>query len=250
MNNMVFAQIEVDQNNDVNLRSGEAIIKDNSINLRSGEMFLGNNKVEFAPTSNSRILLEEELYKVSFGPYGSLNNKRPSLVPYKTGFVGGLLGTNGAIGRSQKRWSDIYTWDLFYTNLYSASDSNFKKEVAPVSNGLNQIMNLNPVKFHYNATYYNQFSPDSVQVNPDSIKNRLQRGFIAQQVNEIIPETVLHRENLQDSTSSYVLSQEDLVPVLTNAVQDQQGMIEQLQMQVDSLQQQVNCLRENSNECD
>lgn len=280
----VHGQIEVDQNNNVDLRSGEAIITDNKvdlmggeaivtdekidlmsgeaiitddeINLRSGEVIMNDNQVNFwsgtflleddyvkiAPNNTGMLFKEHQFQKTfHFGNGFSYTSTfvRPAIFPSVTSALGGAYGSDGAIGLSQNRWSDVYTLDLHYTNLYSASDSNFKKNVETVSNGLNKVMQMNPVKYRYNAEYYNHFSPDSVQVNPDSLQNRKQMGFIAQEMNEVMPNAVMYRENEKESTGSYMFSQEDVVPVLTNAIQQQQQMIENLQTQVDSLQSEI-----------
>lgn len=234
----VHGQIEVYQNNNVDLRSGEAIITDNEINFRSGGFKLNDNLAQIKPKKNMGILFIQDQTTYSMPPL-SFTHKRPAIVPKKTGLLGGVMGSNGSIGTKNERWSDVYTWDLYANRILSISDSNFKKDVNPVSGGLDKVMNLNPVKYRFNAQYYNRFSPDTVGVNPDSIPNQVQLGFIAQEVNQVLPNAVKYEENKETGTGSYLLSQEDVVPVLTDAIQRQQQMIEDLQNQVDSLQNDI-----------
>jgi hypothetical protein len=51
VNSSAFPQIEVDQNNDVNLRAGEAIITDQEIDLQSSNLLLRDGQVAIKPNN-------------------------------------------------------------------------------------------------------------------------------------------------------------------------------------------------------
>lgn len=87
--------------------------------------------------------------------------------------------------------------------------------ITDISYGLTEIMNLHPVS-------YNMIS--------DSRRNCI--GFIAQEVNEFIPELVSVDNDM------YSLNYSGFSPVIVKAIQEQQSQINTLTEQVNTLQNQ------------
>ena len=98
------------------------------------------------------------------------------------------------------------------------SDQRFKNTIANINYGLNTIMKLRPVSYLWNADRLH---------NNNALKGT-QLGFIAQEVEKIIPSTVLtDADSLQSKSIKYM----EIIPVLTKAIQEQQAQIELLQKQ-------------------
>jgi len=100
------------------------------------------------------------------------------------------------------------------TNIYNASDIRLKQNVATITDGLNKIMGLNPVKFNW----INNFVED------ENDKDIL--GFVAQEVQNIIPEAV---ENFGGSSitvgettveNPLRVNEKFIIPVLVKAIQE------------------------------
>jgi len=89
------------------------------------------------------------------------------------------------------------------------------------------VMQLNPV------TYI--FKDDSA--------NTPQVGFIAQEVQQIIPEVVTGKEGDLSKGESLGIVYGNLVPVLTKAIQEQQATIESLKKLLDAQQKQIDELK-------
>ena len=100
------------------------------------------------------------------------------------------------------------------TNIYNASDIRLKKNITTVTNGLDKISALNPVKFNW---------VDGFEPSEDG-KDML--GFIAQEVQNIIPEAVEKFGNnsvtLGETTIENPLrvNEKFIIPVLTKALQE------------------------------
>ena len=93
------------------------------------------------------------------------------------------------------------------------SDRRLKRDILPLSKyGLKQVMQLNPVTYIFKA--------DST--------NTHQVGFIAQEVQQIIPEVVTGKEGDLSKGETLGIVYDNLVPVLTKAIQEQQALIEKL----------------------
>ena len=94
----------------------------------------------------------------------------------------------------------------------NASDITIKKEIEDLQYGLNEILSLKPRK-------YKMKSNDIIQI-----------GFIAQEVEEILPELVD-----EDDKGMKGLSYGQMTAVLVKAIQEQQAQIQNLQEQINIL---------------
>ncbi len=117
------------------------------------------------------------------------------------------------------------------SGAWSGSDSRWKRNVAALSpsSSLDKILALRPVNFEWKADEYPQLG----------FTNGIQVGFIAQDVEKVIPELVT-----TDDKGYKGMSYEKLTPVLTGAVQEQQSQIEGLKSQVSALKEGNELLKE------
>ena len=100
------------------------------------------------------------------------------------------------------------------TGTYSAvSDMRIKKDIQPISSGLNEIANLNPVSY---------LMEDQTG---DSKRNF---GFIAQDIESVLPEVVNTPKTENDL---YTLQYTSIIPVLTKAIQELTQRLEDLQQE-------------------
>lgn len=93
------------------------------------------------------------------------------------------------------------------------SDSTFKTNVSPIKNGLNKIMALQPKSYDWKREEY-------PEMNFEKGKGL---GFIAQEVEPIVPEMVQI-----DDKGIYTLQYSELIPILVKAIQEQQAIIKSL----------------------
>ena len=96
---------------------------------------------------------------------------------------------------------------------WSGSDARWKKNVSPLSGSLDKILKLRGVSFEWRADEF-----PAVKFSPGG-----QIGFIAQEVKKVVPEIVT-----TDNSGYLGISYEKLVPVLTEALKEQQRQIEKL----------------------
>ena len=99
-----------------------------------------------------------------------------------------------------------------YINL---SDERYKKDILPIENALDKVLSLNGVTFNWDKG----FNP---RVNLD---NNNHIGLIAQEVEKIIPQAV---STASDGEKTKSVAYSDLVPVLIEAIKEQQKQIEEL----------------------
>lgn len=100
------------------------------------------------------------------------------------------------------------------------SDRTLKKNVTPLTGVLNKVLSLRPVTWNWKT---------------DKSNASLEYGFIAQEVEEILPQLVSEGE-WEDGTKRKFLTTNEMLPYLVAAIKEQQKEIEQLQKTITKLQ--------------
>lgn len=106
---------------------------------------------------------------------------------------------------------------VFSGNVTAYSDIRLKRDVQDLSYGLKEIMKLRPISYK--------------RVGTDT--DRLEVGFIAQEVRDVIPE-IVHEQ--QDDQKTLTMSYDKMVAPLVRAIQEQQDMINKLMSRVEELE--------------
>jgi len=137
------------------------------------------------------------------------------------------------LGNSTNRWSAVFAQN----GTIQTSDRRDKTNIENVEYGLDEVMTLRPVSYDW-------------KTNPEQ---GTQVGFIAQEVNEILPEVVYdpNRAVVMNEAGEYEpvevtessrmgINYALLTPVLVKAIQEQQDEIEEQQALIADLQAQLN----------
>lgn len=123
-------------------------------------------------------------------------------------------GTDGSadLGTATNRWNTLYATN----GTINTSDRRKKKAIEGLAYGIEQVMLLNPVRFEWK----------------EDEKGEKKIGFIAQELMEVLPETVKKGNDKNETMGVYYA---DIIPVLTKAIQQQQELIEKQQQEIESL---------------
>jgi hypothetical protein len=117
------------------------------------------------------------------------------------------------------------------TNIYNPSDLRLKRNISPISNGLDKISALNPVKFNW---------IDGFEPSEDG-KDML--GFVAQEVYEVIPEAIESfsgnsiKVNNIEIQNPLRVNEKFIIPVLVKAIQELKAENETLKSRIEVLEQ-------------
>jgi hypothetical protein len=172
----------------------------------------GSNNLYIANSSTSSPLIGG-----NFSPTPMVGiNRMPTTYTLE---VGGTIWANGAtISAGATTWSD----------------ARYKTDVTLIDNALDDVLRMQGVKYDWNRSAYPQLNfPEGQQL-----------GVIAQDIEKIIPQVVY-----TDPEGYKSVSYEKIVPVLIEAIKDQQKQIEstnqenqQLKLELDELKALVNTL--------
>lgn len=157
------------------------------------------------------------------------------------------VGVYGFCDNTAADWAGYFAGDMDCTGFFfGISDRRIKKDVSNLSTGLDVVMKLRPVSYTYRK---------DVPMNLNT--ERMNYGFIAQEVEEILP--ALIKESYTPTQSTMVndgngnlteeVSQErmkikslnyiSLIPFITQATQEQQTLIEDQKATIAAQQQQL-----------
>lgn len=137
----------------------------------------------------------------------------------------------GNLGKSNRRLNDIYCYTLHYDNLYDWSDESLKENIEPLEGNLNKILRLNGVSYNMKKEFYSIKDPKILSIVMKNQKKDF--GFIAQEVKDIIPEIV----SLDTTSNLYSVNYVKLIPVLVEAIKEQQIKIEELTSQIETIEE-------------
>ena len=109
------------------------------------------------------------------------------------------------------------------TTVQSSSDARLKENIRVLDTGLNEILNLKPRRFDWKKD------------EGLNIKNDI--GFIAQEVEEILPDLVMDYPKTNNEDIQYKsLGMSKMIPTLVKAIQEQQTIIEDLKARIEKLE--------------
>lgn len=160
----------------------------------------------------------------------------------------GILGTGfyGAYGQSTNPllgWAGYFNGDLNVTgSYYNMSDKRWKKDINSLGidkNIINKVMLLNPKTYKWKASEFPGMNFDP---------NKTSYGFIAQELKEVFPDLVVSKgipdpkqkvgpyKSIESVDGYYMVEYTGLIPILTEAIQEQQKKITSLEQRIEALE--------------
>ncbi len=134
------------------------------------------------------------------------------------------------LGSAQHRWTEVWAAN----GVIQTSDSRHKQSVTDIQYGLSEVMKLKPVSY--------QWKNEKLKCGTGT-----NLGFIAQDLETIIPDVVVHTVNSNDKETgaapveaeSFGVKYAELIPVLTKAIQEQQVIIQDQETRIQRLEKLI-----------
>ena len=152
------------------------------------------------------------------------------------------IGVHGSIGATvYTGWGGLFQNDLGYTGFFgSASDLRIKKNIKTISNARQIINSLRGVSYEHKVDQYKGLG----------LKEGLTYGFIAQEVETILPSVVKEKripyiysrtsEEIKPAENLKTVGYTEIIPVLVEALKEQDQLILDLQKQILDLEEKIN----------
>lgn len=239
----------------INIANGGALgirtaapVSDLHIKQISNSQYSGGITLERADTVNQGAVFmgaDNKLYFMSGGGYltvstaSRLDVKGDARIDYKlavNGYEPGACETNfglcvGGSSGGQSNWTNT-------------SDLRLKKNIQPISNALDKIMSLEGVYFDFIETDQGTYK---------TLPKGRQLGYIAQQVEEVLPEVVvtggdgmkmMSYGNITALLSEGIKEQQRDLKAQEEIIQKQQEMINDLQKDLTALSEEIKSLKQ------
>ena len=154
--------------------------------------------------------------------FEDLNSTNPIILPQ--------FGNSMYIGKYDWELWDITSHYFHYDYLYQqSSDISVKENIREIENPLEKILNIRGITFDYKSSYFTNNAPqEKLDFLEDERKDNI--GFIAQELKEVFPKLVIYNEESEIYNVNYI----GLIPILVEAIKEQQRIIENLQIQFDT----------------
>ena len=181
----------------------------------------------------------------STGTWGGVQGETTAGIPANSSGVQGGAGANnhnGVLGQKPAGgagWGGLFLNDLGYTGFFGvASDRRVKTDIKPIQSALKRIIQLDGKTYRYAAPYAEFLGGDAITY-----------GFIAQEVEALFPEMVIEKSFTPGQTRAFdnkptdinikSVSTISLIPVLVEAMKEQQKMIEELKVEIEFLKSEI-----------
>jgi len=200
----------------------DAYIEKLSIPVTIEGNFTPNSSLAFSLGTSTKIW--DKIYVDEIGGAAYIDgNFRPS------------TDENRSLGISTNKWSVVHAKN----GIIQTSDRRLKKNIAPVSYGLKDVMKIKPITWEWK----NEKQPGTFM------------GFVAQDLLDVVPSAVYvpteedYKEYEEAKAAgkspgepSYGIKYTELIPVLTKAIQEQQVMIDQQNKTINALIKRIEML--------
>ncbi|HZW63468.1 MAG TPA: tail fiber domain-containing protein [Flavobacteriaceae bacterium] len=178
----------------------------------------------------------------AIGVLGAANNERGNAIEGALNFSGSYFG-----------WGGYFNADLYCAGTFYGSDRRLKRDIEPITNAVDALNLLEPVSYFYDTERYPQIGLD---------ENRKSFGFIAQDLELVFPEMVKDKllvtnSNRKRDTNATAERETDmfkvvnytlLIPVLTQAIKEQQTVIEEQNDRITALEDRLTQLESAMNQ--
>lgn len=132
----------------------------------------------------------------------------------------------------------FFSFILASTVLFAQdiSDTKIKKNIEPIDNPLQRLMQLEPKKYEYNVKDFKHLK----------LQSGSQYGFIAEDIQSVFPDLVKEKsvnymfgKNVYRNSTIKTIDEASLIPVLVASIKEQQAEIEKLKLEVLQLKKQT-----------
>jgi hypothetical protein len=191
----------------------------------------------------------------AYGVYGEAGIATSSVGVFGTAGDGtnqyGVYGTtaNGLADTSgTTKWAGYFVGDVAVARLFNFSDGKLKSNIQPIENALESLLKIQATTYDFKCTEYPTLS----------LPQGKQLGFIAENIEKVFPELVKDatsaqiigkdRKLKQASVSFKAVNYTGLIPVVIEAIKEQQKLIDEKNMQLSNQQLQIEALQNQLNE--
>ncbi|HWB63160.1 MAG TPA: tail fiber domain-containing protein, partial [Chitinophagales bacterium] len=225
------------------------------LNIVDASAIAGGDMVEIASTSGNGVTLEVHSNSASNaynciegstkGTYSGVWGSHQATSGQGDGGTFITASTNaaadgvyGQMPSGSAGWAGYFNGDVYCTGTYFGSDKKLKENIEGLTDALGKLKMVNVYTYNYKKEYQEKFGLPTAQTI----------GVLAQEVEKVFPQLVKDTrlqgyksteagsETSQEFLDSKTVNYTGLIPVLLEAIKEQQKQIDALTQQVNALQ--------------
>jgi hypothetical protein len=125
-------------------------------------------------------------------------------------------------------YAGYFSGNVYCSGSYQPSDEKLKENIQPLQNGLDKVMKLDVKTYNFKTAEFPELNLPADRQN----------GFTAQNLESVFPELVrLNPAKKEQPVEFKAVNYTGLIPVLTEAIQEQQKIIDQLKERIEILEE-------------
>ena len=205
-----FGQIKVDQNGHVAL--GSTVTNPYYPVYSTGNMYVWG-ELSIDPNAQYSWLMFRE------DQYGDC------------GLISGNNALSGTIGSYDYEFFEMWSRYIYQNRSLVTSDEWLKENIKSIDRPLSKLLNTKGYRYDYKDIKLDSVKSEKKRAEIEKKgKNRL--GFLAQELMQTIPEAVVHVEG----GDRYYIDYDAIIPVLVEAMKEQQAKIDELEIRIGKLE--------------
>lgn len=131
-------------------------------------------------------------------------------------------------------YAGYFSGNIYCTGSYLPSDENLKKNLQPLQNVLDKVMKLDVKTYSYKTSEFPEMN----------LPTGMQSGFTAQNMESVFPELVKVNPAKKEQPQEFkAVNYIGMIPILTEAIQEQQKGFESKDARIDELEKQLKELK-------
>jgi hypothetical protein len=131
-------------------------------------------------------------------------------------------------------YAGYFSGNIYCAGSYLPSDEKLKQNIQPMQDALDKVMKLDVKTYNYKSTEFPEMN----------LPTDMQHGFTAQNLESVFPELVkINPAKKEQPVEFKAVNYIGLIPVLAEAIQEQQKQLIAKEEKIDSLQKQLNELK-------
>ena len=132
------------------------------------------------------------------------------------------------IGLENYKLYYLYANNIRYNSCTSMSDISIKENIRDIKSPLDAIRQVRGIQYDLKREYFTNSPEEKMDELVEEGKNKY--GVIAQELKEILPDLVVY----DDEAELYAVNYVEMIPILVEAIKEQQVQIEELQTAIES----------------
>ena len=141
-----------------------------------------------------------------------------------------ITDNTGICGGPFSQYELYVNGDIAYTgSIYDVSDKRYKKNIKTINNALLKVEKIRGVTFNFRINEFKKLN----------FPKGMQYGFIAQEIKEVVPDLVS-----KDDNGYYSVNYVKMVPILTEAIKEQQKIIKNQNTKITNIENELALLKE------